>query len=60
MNTEIAQRNESEQAINQQRTTQNWEDIFIRIIEKSIYAKARDKMRMGKKNDQDDQEKEQT
>lgn len=35
------------------------DEVFQRILEKSIYAKARDKMRMGKKNDQDDQEKEQ-
>jgi len=30
------------------------DEVFQRILEKSIYAKARDKMRMGKKNDQDD------
>ena len=41
-------------AINQQRIQQNPEDIFVRILEKSIYQKARDKMKMGKKKDQDD------
>lgn len=54
MLSEIQNRNESEQAINQQRSVQNQEDIFTRILEKSIYAKARDKMKMGKKKDQDD------
>ena len=54
MQTEIALRNESEQAINQQRSAQTPEDIFVRILEKSIYMKARDKMKMGKKNDADD------
>ena len=51
---EIQSRNEIETAINQQRGAQNAEDIFERILEKSIYMKARDKMKMGKKNDQDD------
>lgn len=54
MATEIQMRKDSEQAINQQRTAMNEEEIFERILEKSIYAKARDKMKMGKKNDQDD------
>ena len=27
----------------------------MRILEKSIYAKARDKMKMGKKNEQDEE-----
>ena len=58
MQGEIGSRSESEQAINQQRSAQNMDEVFQRILEKSIYAKARDKMRMGKKNDQDDQEKE--
>ena len=48
---EIQSRNEIETAINQQRGAQNAEDIFERILEKSIYMKARDKMKMGKKND---------
>ena len=56
MQSEISVRNESEQAINQLRATNNQqsEDLFVRVLEKSIYAKARDKMKMGKKNDQDD------
>lgn len=54
MFSELQQRQESEQAINQQRSAQNPEDIFVRILDKSIYAKARDKMKMGKKNEQDD------
>ena len=51
MSGEIQLRNEIETAINQQRSAQNAEDIFERILEKSIYMKARDKMKMGKKND---------
>ena len=51
MSGEIQLRNEIETAINQQRSAQNAEDIFVRILEKSIYMKARDKMKMGKKND---------
>ena len=51
---EITIRSESDQAINQQRSAQQPEDIFVRILEKSIYAKARDKMKMGKKNQEDD------
>ena len=54
MLNEIQHRTESEQAINQQRSVQNQEDIFSRILEKSIYAKARDKMKQGKKKNEDD------
>ena len=55
MLSEIQTRNESENSINQQRSSQsNTDELFIRILEKSIYAKARDKMKLGKKNDQDD------
>lgn len=41
-------------AINQQRQQNNQEDIFLRILEKSIFMKARDKMKMGKKKNEDD------
>ena len=54
MSLEIQARNESEQAINQLRNAPNPEEIFGRILEKSIYAKARDKMKQGKKNLEDD------
>ena len=58
MDAEMAHRNEQEMGINSQRASPNWEELYVRILEKSIYAKARDKMRMGKKNDQDDQAQE--
>ena len=54
MNQEIANRKESETAINQQRQQNNQEDIFMRILEKSIFMKARDKMKQGKKKNEDD------
>ena len=54
MNAEIANRKESETAINQQRQQNNQEDIFMRILEKSIFMKARDKMKQGKKKSEDD------
>lgn len=47
-------RRESETAINQQRQQNNQEDIFLRILEKSIYMKARDKMKQGKKKTDED------
>lgn len=60
MASEIMTRNESENSINQQRSSQsNPDELFVRILEKSIYAKARDKMKLGKKNDQDDTAQEQ-
>ncbi len=60
MLSEIQTRNESENSINQQRSSQsNTDELFVRILEKSIYAKARDKMKLGKKNDQDDTAQEQ-
>lgn len=54
MLAEIANRKESETAINQQRQQNNQEDIFMRILEKSIFMKARDKMKQGKKKNEDD------
>ncbi len=60
MLSEIQTRNESENSINQQRSSQsNTDELFVRILEQSIYAKARDKMKLGKKNDQDDTAQEQ-
>lgn len=35
------------------------EDLFVKVLEKSIYDKARDKMKQGKKKEEEDQEKEQ-
>jgi len=58
MAAEISTRQESEIAINQLRSAQNPEEVFIRILDKSIYAKARDKMRLGKKKDLDNQAQE--
>jgi len=49
---------DNERAIQQQRATPNPEDLFTKILEKSIYEKARDKMKMGKKKDEDETEKE--
>ena len=54
MNQEFANRKESETAINQQRQQNNQEDIFQRILEKPIFMKARDKMKQGKKKNEDD------
>jgi hypothetical protein len=51
---EQGNRRESETAINQQRQQNNQEDIFLRILEKSIYQKARDKMKQGKKKTDED------
>jgi len=34
------------------------EEKFTKVLEKSIYEKARDKMKMGKKKDEEDTEKE--
>jgi len=52
--SEMNSRQESETAINHQRQQNNQEDIFQRILEKSIYMKARDKMKQGKKKSDDD------
>ena len=48
-----------EKSIQQLRSQPNPEDIFTKVLEKSIYEKARDKMKQGKKKDEEDTEKEQ-
>ena len=42
-----------------QRSNPNPDELFTKILEKSIYAKARDKMKQGKKKDEEENEKEQ-
>jgi negative regulator of genetic competence, sporulation and motility len=46
-----------EKYIQQQRVAPNPEEIFDKILQKSIYEKARDKMKEGKKKDENEQEK---
>ena len=56
--TERGQRRENEKSIQQLRMQPNPEDIFSKILEKSIYEKARDKMKEGKKKEDDQAEEE--
>jgi len=57
---ETQYRAEGERAIQSFRSQNqnNLEELFVKVLEKSIYEKARDKMKQGKKKDEDDQEKE--
>ena len=56
---ESKHKQEGEKTIQTQRSTPNAEELFSKILEKSIYAKARDKMKQGKKKDEEENEKEQ-
>ena len=51
-------RGEGEKTIQQQRSQPNPDEIFGKILEKSIYVKARDKLKQGKKKDEEENEKE--
>lgn len=57
--TERIQRRDNEKSILQLRMQPVPEDIFTKILEKSIYEKARDRMRQSKKN-VDDEAQQQT
>ncbi len=53
-------RAESDKLINSLKSTNpTWEVVFDKVLEKSIYEKARDKMKQGKKKDEEENEKEQ-
>lgn len=54
---EANQKLQIEKYIQQQRVAPNPEEIFDKILQKSIYEKARDKMKEGKKKDENEQEK---
>ena len=56
--SELNIKNEGEKAIQSQRSNPNPDELFTKILEKSIYAKARDKMKQGKKKDEEENEKE--
>ncbi len=56
--TERGQRRDNEKSIQQLRMQPNPDDIFSKILEKSIYEKARDKMKQGKKKEDDQAEEE--
>ena len=56
--SESQQRSEFEKSIQQFRNTPSTEEIFVKVLEKSIYDKARDKLKQGKKKEEEDQEKE--
>lgn len=45
---------ENEKAIHQLRATPNAEETFAKILEKSVFAKARDKMKNVKKKDEEE------
>ena len=49
---------EGEKTIQQLRVQPNADDIFSKVLEKTIYDKARDKMKQGKKKDEEENEKE--
>lgn len=52
--TESSVRVENEKAIHQLRATPNAEETFAKILEKSVFAKARDKMKNVKKKDEEE------
>ena len=45
---------ENEKAIHQLRATPNAEETFAKILEKSVFAKARDNMKNVKKKDEEE------
>lgn len=55
--SEAEAKQQIEKYIQQQRVSPNPEEIFDKILQKSIYEKARDKMKAGKKKDENEAEK---
>jgi hypothetical protein len=52
--TELQSHNDNEKQIHQQRSTPSPDDLFAKILEKSITAKARDRMKKELKKTEED------